>query len=85
MERLLTHGLEPQDMAVLDRTAAAELLTGGLGSYSTAGWALTVGWAPMVVWAHMGGLVRIHIHGYALIILRYDRCLRSCATRLVGS
>jgi len=71
MERLLTHGLEPQDMVVLDRTAASELLTGGLGSYGGMGSYSGMGSYGGV--GSYGGLVRIHIHGYALIILRYDR------------
>jgi hypothetical protein len=63
MRRLLTHELEPQDMAVLDHTAVSELLTGADWDH-TSEWALMVGWAPTAVWAHMEGLVRMEwVHG----------------------
>ena len=55
---LLTHELDPQDVAVLDRTAVSELLTGAVWDH-TVEWALTAGWDPMGVWAHMGGLVLV--------------------------
>ena len=66
----LTHELEPQDMAVLDRTAVSEL-TGAVWDH-IAEWALTAGWDPMGVliwrdWSVWNGFIRwdepIHWYG----------------------
>ena len=69
---LLTHELEPQDMAVLDRTAVSELLAGAVWDH-TVEWALTAGWDPRgcgLIWGDWfvwNGFIRweepIHWHG----------------------